>query len=209
MANNILVVFAVEKALPPPVSQQDSSVSVHDEAQVDVVINAELAGETAIATSAKECPAGEVDHADHDVTEERVTDVHCEEPPMQQQDGIGVGMSINEGDNAMDQLAATATEHHFNDVLEQLPVQTIPTDSDTTGGTMGMSTTTFSPPSQLQTLVNVNDGKCNVLIVVTQFLLHASHVMNFFVTIIQAVHVRNTHRSSQEASKWQPETNFW
>jgi len=162
MANNILVVFAVEKALPPPVSQQDSSVSVHDEAQVDVVINAELAGETAIATSANECPAGEVDHADHDVTEEWVTDNHCEEPPMQQQDGIGVGMSINEGDNAMDQLAATVTEHHFNDVLKQLPVQTIPTDSDTTGGTMGMSTTTFSPPSQLQTLVNVNDGKCNV-----------------------------------------------
>jgi len=51
------------------VSQQDSSVSVHD-AQVDVVINAELAGETAIATSANKCPAGEVDHADHDVTEE-------------------------------------------------------------------------------------------------------------------------------------------
>ena len=80
---------------------------------------------------------------------------------MQQQDGIGVGMSINEGDNAMDQLAATATEHHFNDVLKQLPVQTTPTDSDTTGGTMSMSTTTLSPPSLLQTLVNVNDGKCN------------------------------------------------
>lgn len=82
---------------------------------------------------------------------------------MQQQDASGVGMSIDDGDDVMDQLATTATEHHFDDVLEQLPIQTMPTDSDTTGGTMSMSTTTLTPPSQLQTLVNVNDGKCNVV----------------------------------------------
>ena len=146
----------------PAVPQQDSSVSVHGVAQVDVLFNAELEGETMTATSTDECPAGEIDQTDLDATEEGVTDVGCEEPPVPQQDGSGVGLSIDEGDNAVDQLAATATEDHFDDVLEQLPIQTMQTDSDTTSSTMSMSTTALSPQSHLQTLVNVNDGKCNV-----------------------------------------------